>query len=40
MQRATSGESDDPLAGLEIRHEPALHVMNDYETMVFQAVRA
>jgi len=36
-----SGESDDPaLAGLEIRHKAALHVMNDYETMVFQAVRA
>jgi predicted SAM-dependent methyltransferase len=41
IQEFAPGESDDAvLAGLEIRHKAALHVMNDYETMVFQAVRA
>lgn len=34
------GESDDPqLAGLDIRHRAAVHVRNDYETMVFEAIR-
>jgi len=34
------GESDDPqLAGLDTRHKAAVHVRNDYETMVFQATR-
>ena len=34
------GESDDPqLAGLEVRHKEPNHATNDYETMVFQAVR-
>jgi predicted SAM-dependent methyltransferase len=34
------GESDDPqLAGLDIRHKAVMHVLNDYETMVFQATR-
>ena len=40
IQEFAPGESDDPaLQGLEIRHKAALHRMNDYETMVFQAVR-
>jgi predicted SAM-dependent methyltransferase len=34
------GESDDPqLTGLEVRHKGSYHLLNDYETMVFQAVR-
>jgi predicted SAM-dependent methyltransferase len=34
------GESDDPqLAGLDTRHKAAVHVRNDYETMVFEATR-
>lgn len=34
------GESDDPeLRGVEIRHNLGEREMNDYETMVFQAVR-
>jgi len=34
------GESDDPaLTGLENRHKLLFHELNDYETMVFQAVR-
>lgn len=34
------GESDDPqLTGLEVRHKAPTHAMNDYETMVFEAVR-
>lgn len=34
------GESDDPqLRGLELRHKGIHHAVNDYETMVFQAVR-
>ena len=33
-------ESDDPqLTGLEVRHKKSNHAINDYETMVFQAVR-
>jgi predicted SAM-dependent methyltransferase len=36
----TPGESDDPeLANLEIRHKVGPHAVNDYETMVLQAVR-
>jgi predicted SAM-dependent methyltransferase len=34
------GESDDPqLVGLDTRHKAAVHVRNDYETMVFEATR-
>ena len=34
------GESDDPqLRGLELRHKGIHRAVNDYETMVFQAVR-
>ena len=34
------GESDDPaLSGLELRHKSYVQPVNDYETMVFEAVR-
>jgi predicted SAM-dependent methyltransferase len=40
IKQFSPGASDDPqLAGLEWRHKRSGHEMNDYETMVFQAVR-
>jgi len=40
IKQFACGESDDPqLRGLELRHKSIHHAMNDYETMVFQAVR-
>jgi predicted SAM-dependent methyltransferase len=40
IKELAPGESDDPqLAGLDTRHKAAVHVRNDYETMVFQATR-
>ena len=40
VQECAPGQSDDPqLRGMETRHEGKFHVMNDYETMVFEAVR-
>jgi predicted SAM-dependent methyltransferase len=40
IKQFAPGESDDPqLRGLELRHKSVHHAMNDYETMVFQAVR-
>jgi len=40
IREFAAGESDDPqLSGLEMRHKNVYHAMNDYETMVFEAVR-
>ena len=40
IEEFAPGESDDPqLRGLEVRHASRDHAVNDYETMVFQAVR-
>jgi predicted SAM-dependent methyltransferase len=40
IKELSPGESDDPqLAGLDSRHKAAVHVRNDYETMVFEATR-
>jgi len=40
IKELAPGESDDPqLAGLDTRHKAAVHVRNDYETMVFEATR-
>jgi predicted SAM-dependent methyltransferase len=40
VRQFAPGESDDPrLAGLEVRHKAPAHVVSDYETMVFEAVR-
>jgi predicted SAM-dependent methyltransferase len=40
IKEVAPGESDDPqLVGLDTRHKAAVHVRNDYETMVFEATR-
>jgi len=40
IKEVAPGESDDPqLRGLEVRHNAPTHAINDYETMVFEAVR-
>jgi SAM-dependent methyltransferase len=40
IRQYSPGESDDPeLRGLELRHKSVHQAINDYETMVFQAVK-
>ena len=40
IKQFVPGESDDPaLTGIETRHKMAIHAVNDFETMVFEATK-